>query len=235
MASRSDSLLAATESGSVDGLFAAQTSFTGASSLGGIPATFDLDLSVTNGAEPPLFDADHLAFCGGYFDEQGSDVFYGLNSKSTYLRTRSGDTTADPLAIPLADVGAAPGDVLRLTAVGTYSDETLLRDGTETRSTGLLSASDVLGPAGDRDRVVDAIDAGTNIGTGYYVECFFIFCSLRKTDVAEDFRVDPTVDVVVPAGAQYLFVAPTPWSQEWSDNSGSGSGFGFGVEIEVNP
>jgi hypothetical protein len=39
------------------------------------------------------------------------------------------------------------------------------------------------------------------------------------------------VDVVVPAGANYLIVAPLSPSYEWKDNSG----FGFGVDVTVNP
>jgi hypothetical protein len=226
-----DSLLASTQTGSADGLFAAQTAFSGASSLGGIAATFNLDLSVTNGAEPPSFDADHLGFCQPYFDEQGSDLFFGLNSKSTYLRVDDDDTAAQPLAIDLADVGAAPGDTLRLSVVGTYADKTLLRDGDETRLTAVFSASDILGAPGDRHRVVDAIDAGADIRTSGYVDCFLFFCSFDGTDIREDFRVDPSVDVVVPAGAGYLFVSPTPRSQEWGDNSA----FGLGVTVEVGP
>jgi hypothetical protein len=39
------------------------------------------------------------------------------------------------------------------------------------------------------------------------------------------------VSVVVPAGAQYLFVSPLAPSQKWGDNSG----FGFGVSVLVSP
>ena len=37
--------------------------------------------------------------------------------------------------------------------------------------------------------------------------------------------------VTIPAGAQYLIVAPIPDSLSWADNSG----FGLGVALTVNP
>ena len=226
-----DALLAGAEDGSADGLFSTTASFQGAADVLGIPAQFDLQLAVTNEATPPLFDADLADFCGSYFAQQGSDLYFGLNSKSSYLRADDGDDPAAPLVIALADVGAAPGDVLRLANVGTYSDETILKDGSETRLAGVFSASDVILPRTERYRVADAIDAGSDFTTGSHLRCFLIFCTKLRTDVAEDFRIDPDVDVVVPAGASHLVVAPVARELEWEDNSG----FGFGVSVEVNP
>lgn len=226
-----DTLLAAQNSGVTDGLFASHTTFVGSTKLGTIPATFTLNIQVTNDAEPPMFDPDYVFFCGRSFDQQGGDLYYGLNSKSTYLRVESGDTAAPPLAISLADLYVRPGDTLRLAAVGTYSDVNVLKDGTETRLTGVFSSSNAVGPPGDRHRIPGAIDAGTNITTESYLECFLLFCSLKSSDIAEDFRIDPTVDVVVPENAQYLFVSPTPVGQWWKDDSG----FAFGVSVDVNP
>ena len=82
-----------------------------------------------------------------------------------------------------------------------------------------------------RARIPGALDAGSDVGTKTYLECFLIFCTSKPSDIAQDFRIDPAVNVVVPAGAQYLFVAPLAPSQKWGDNSG----FGFGVNVEVNP
>ncbi|MGH9888824.1 MAG: hypothetical protein ACREBE_25050, partial [bacterium] len=75
----------AAATGSIDGLFATRTAFTGDTALLGIPVTFTLDLSVTNKATPPTFSSDQLAFCGPYFNQQGRDVPYVLNTKSSYL------------------------------------------------------------------------------------------------------------------------------------------------------
>lgn len=226
-----DALLAAAENGSADGLFSATAAFQGSAQVLGTPAEFNLDLAVTNEGTPPLFDADLLSFCGSHFAEQGGDLFYGLNSKSSYLRADDGDEPAEPLVIPLAELGAAPGDVLRLASVGTYSDETILKDGSRTKLGGVFSASDVVRNRTERYRVADAIDAGSDFGTGSHLRCFLFFCAKLRTDVAEDFRIDPGVDVVVPAGASHLVVAPVARELEWEDNSG----FGFGVSVEVNP
>jgi hypothetical protein len=224
-----DTLLAAQQSGVTDGLFASTTTFHGTTKIGNIPAEFNLNIKATNDAEPPLFDADMLSFCGSSFDQQGADLFYGLNSKSTYLRVEQGDTAAAPLAISLAEIGAQAGDTLHLAPAGTYSDLNVLKDGSETRLTGVFSSSNVVGPPSDRYRIPGAIDAGTNVTTESYLECFLLLCALHSSDIPQDFRIDPGVDVVVPAGAQYVFVSPTPNGQWWSDNSG----FGFGVTVEV--
>jgi hypothetical protein len=226
-----DAFTGALNSGSSDGLFASQTSITGNSSIGPIPVTFTLDLSVTNGATPPGFDADMLEFCGPYFAQQGTSPFYGLNSKSSYLRRQPQDDPKAPLVIALADLGAQPGDTLHISAVGTYARKTLAKDGDDTRLGAVFSASDVLRGPDERYRVQDAIDAGPDVQTFAFWDCFLFFCLPQPTDVPQDFRVDPQVDVVVPSGAAYLFVAPLDPEQLWKDNSG----FGFGVEIAVNP
>jgi hypothetical protein len=222
-------LLAAQESGSADGLFTTQAAFQGDMQIGALTATFDLDLALTNGNEPPTFT--DLAFCGPFFDEQGTDLFYGLNSKSTYLRAEASDSPAAPLAISLAEIGAMPGDTLRLSTVGTYNDANELRDGSDRKLSGVFSQSNTVLAASQRARIPGAIDAGADIGTKTYLECFLIFCTQKPSDIAQDFRIDPQVNVVVPAGAQYLFVAPLTPSQKWGDNSG----FGFGVNVLVNP
>ncbi len=222
-------LLQAQESGSADGLFTTDALFQGDMQVGALTATFDLDLALTNGSEPPIFT--DLAFCGPFFDEQGTDLFYGLNSKSTYLRAKGGDNPAAPLAISLAEIGAVPGDTLLLRRVGTYNDANELRDGPDTRLSAVFSSSNVVRAASERHRIPGAINAGSDVVTRTYLECFLLFCTLNPSDITQDFRIDPQVSIVVPPGAQYLFVAPLAPSQEWGNNSG----FGFGVNVEVNP
>jgi hypothetical protein len=225
-----NTLLDAQNSGVTDGLFASTTTFHGTTKIGNIPAEFNLNIKATNDAEPPIFDADMLSFCGSSFAQQGDDLFYGLNSKSTYLRIEQGDDAAAPLAISLAELGAQPGDTLHLAPAGTYSDLSVLKDGSETRLTGVFSSTNEVRPASERNRIPGAIDAGTNVLTESYLDCILLLCVLHSSDIPQDFRIDPHVDVVVPAGAQYLFVAPTPNGQFWKDNSG----FGFGVTVGVN-
>ena len=226
-----DQFLAAALDGSPDGLFATSAAFVGDAEILGFPAQFQLDLEVTNEGTPPLFDADLLAFCGQYFEEQGRDLFWNVNSKGSYLLADQNDDPQAPTVIALADIGAAPGDVLKLGRVGTFSATTELKDGTLTGLTGVFSGSSQLRGDGERNRIVNAIDAGTNVSTGKVLSCFFIFCSLKSTDIPEDFRIDPSVNVTVPPGATHLFVAPLPQKLFYKDNSG----FGFGVSVEVNP
>ncbi len=225
-------LLSAADSGSADGLFATSAAFVGATDIAGIPVEFDLDLQVTNEATPPLFDGDLATFCGPYFAEQGTKLFYGLNPKSSYLLSDRLDDPKPPLVIPLADIGAAPGSTLRLAKVGAYSDSgSLLADGTDTRLSGVFSATNVVRGPNEQKRVTGAIDAGANVVTGSVTRCFLLLCFPQSTDVAEDFRIDPTVDVVVPAGARFLVVAPLSKDLSWGGNSN----FGFGVDVTVDP
>jgi|GEM_PF-2042518 len=226
-----ETLLAALRSGSADGLFATTALFEGASEIAGFPVEFVLDLALTNGARPPVFDADLLEFCGPLFAEQGPQIFYGLNSQGSYLRAKGDDEPKAPLVIPLAELGAAPGDLLRIRTVGTYSDDTVLKDGSDRRTSAVFSSTpDVIG-AGNRLRVPGAIDAGTNVTTATWLDCVLIFCRFVSSDIPHDFRVDPQVDVVVPPNAAYLIVAPLSPEHYWKDDTG----FGFGVDVEVNP
>ena len=226
-------LLAASTSGSADGLFAANAPFVGDTEIIGNPAKFTLNLAVSNESTPPIFDADLNSFCGAkFFAQQGKDVFYGLNSKSSYLLANSGDSPTAPTVIPLADIGAHAGQKLKITRVGTFNDKTELKDGTDTKVTAVFSSSNVILEANKLHRVQGAINAGTDFRTGTYQSCFiWPFCIFNPTDIAEDFLVDPGATVTIPTGAQFLVVAPYPKSLNWGDDSG----FGFGVTLEIVP
>lgn len=229
-----ESLLAAVESGSSAGLFDTTTSISAGVEQQGVEVIFTMDLALSNGPEPPLFDADLLEYCGDRFASQGlgEAVYYGINSKSGYLRGLAKDTIADPLVIPLADLGAVPGDTLRLETVGTYSTLQVLTDGPETRLGGVFSSTDEVRGPSVLDRIPGAIDVAPNIDTWVSIVCIFGRCfDLGGDDIPEDFRIDPTRDIEVPAGAEYLVVAPIDFWRNWKDNSG----FGFGVTVEVNP
>jgi hypothetical protein len=225
-------LLNASSSGSADGLFATSASFEGDTLLFGAPATFALDLDVTNESTPPLFDADVLAGCAAHFDEQGRDLLYAINSKSSYLLASGSDSPAPPLVINLAELGAHPGDTLKLARVGTYDDTLELKDGTLTKVGAVFSSSATVNAANQRNRIPGAIDAGTDVSTGSYLKCIiWPFCSSTPTDITQDFAITSSPTVTIPAGAQYLVVAPIPDSLTWGDNSG----FGLGVSVTVNP
>jgi hypothetical protein len=229
-----DALLAAVESGSSAGLFDTTTSLSSVVEEMGVKVIFTMDLALTNGPEPPLFDADLMEYCGDRFASQGlgKALYYGINSKSGYLRGLVKDTIADPLVIRLADLGAVPGDTLRLSSVGTYSTLELLMDGTDTKLGGVFSSTDEVLDPSVLDRIPGAIDVAPNVYTWVSIVCIFGQCAdLGGDDIPEDFRIDPTIDIAVPGGAEYLVVAPIDFWRNYQDNSG----FGFGVTVEVNP
>jgi hypothetical protein len=227
-----DTLLAAELSGSADGLFSTEASFVGDTAISGIPVQFRLDIHVTNDGTPPSFDTDLLSFCGPRFDQQGRELFWSVNSKSSYLLTANLDQTKPPLVIELADVGAAPGDVLRLTRVGTFARTSTLKDGTLTALAGVFSSNATVLGMNERARVPGAIDAGTDVTTGAVIHCeLIVVCLPTSTNIPQDFLIDPSVDVTVPAGATHLIAAPLSPGLFYSDNSS----FGFGVTVEVLP
>jgi hypothetical protein len=226
--------LEAFNSGSPDGLFETTTELSSAVELMGLQTVFTLETAITNGAEPPLFDADLLEFCGEEFVSQGLGRahYYGINPKSGYLRGLAKDNIRDPLVISLADLGASPGDVLRLEAVGTYSLLQLLMDGPDKRLGGVFSSTDEVLDASVLDRIPGAIDVEPNVYTWVSIVCLFGECTdLGGDDIPEDFLINPMRDIAVPEGAEYLVVAPIDGLRNWQDNTG----FGFGVSVEVNP
>jgi hypothetical protein len=227
-----DRLLAAQLSGSADGLFNTEASFVGDSMVGTIPVQFQLDIQVTNDGTPPAFSPDLLAFCATFFETQGRELFWSVNSKSSYLLTANLDDTKPPLVIELADVGAAPGDVLRLVRVGTFAPTSTLKDGTLTALAGVFSSNATVLGMHERVRVPGAIDAGTDVTTGIVIHCeIIVVCLPTSTNIAQDFLIDPNVTVTVPPGATHLMAAPLSPGLLYRDNSG----FGFGLTVEVLP
>ncbi len=229
-----EGFLGALDSGSLDGLITTTIPLVTSATIGGFPVVVTASLSVTSAAQPPAFDADLAEFCDPYFAQQGPETFVGVNSKSSFLLANQAgdDSPTPPAVIALADFGIAPGDTVSLTRVGTFATDGLLRDGNRTRLVGVFSATDVVLPDTESHRVPGAVDAGTNIFTSGYLQCFLIFCTIAQTDIPEDFEIDPAVEVVVPAGAQYLIVAPYDDADHyWSDNSG----FALGVDVALVP
>jgi hypothetical protein len=228
------SFLAAQASGSADGLFATTTSFSGTSTILGLPVTFALNLAVTNGSTPPLFDADTEGFCGPFFAQQfpptGTEpgLFYGINSKSSYLTAAAGDNPQPPLVIALSDLGAVPGKTLHLTRIGTFADSSQLKNGGQTKVSGVFSSTNVVLGTDVQNRIPGAVaSAAPAFVTPPVFQGFF---RIVPTDIPDDFLIDPGIDVVVPNGAAYLIVAPFAPDLSWGDNSG----FSLGVAIEVN-
>jgi len=220
-------LLNAASTGSSEGLFNTSAHFVGETELFGEPASFNLDMVVTNSGSPPVFDANMMATCAPHFAEQGRALFYSVNSKASYLLASASDEPAPPTIISLADIGAHAGDRLKIARVGTYDDQTELRDGNATKVGAVFSSTSEVKKTSLRNRIPGAIDAGSDVNTPPY----WVLLLPIATDISQDFEATNGPTVTVPAGANYLILGTIPASMKWSDNSG----FGLGVSVTVNP
>jgi hypothetical protein len=127
-----------------------------------------------------------------------------IDPTNTYLRTDDSDDAGDAQAIDLGQLGIPPGDRVGLSRLGDYE-----KQGEGGRGMiGVFSGSDTLAASDQRNRVVDAIDAGSDIRTEE------TFRDGNPTDIPEDFQiaatggVKPWVTIDVPPGATHLFVSP---------------------------
>jgi hypothetical protein len=144
-------------------------------------------------------------------------VTVSVDPKDTYLHIEGGDSAGDAVPIHLPALGIHAGDIVQLRRVGDWSG---VGPDTDTAMVGIFSASDVLLAQNLLDRVQDAIDAGADHVTAP------TYPSSEPTDVPEDFFISD-IGVLVPAGAQYLFVAAR--DNKYSDNSDPDGD--FAVEI----
>ncbi len=194
----------------------------------GLPALISLILTSQNA--PPAISAQGLADCSDLWDPIAPELDWGMNSRGTYLRTENDPKARPPTAIDLAEIGAQPGDTLRLRRKGSFFDVNLDH---QMRVAGVFSETDrvTARPAGwscwwifcsyDPSRVPDAIDAGSNVGTPR------TFWWWGETDIAEDFEVFGVTEIVVPANASHLFLSPI--DRLYGDNTS----FDLRVGIEV--
>lgn len=127
-----------------------------------------------------------------------------IDPTNTYLRTDSSDNAGDAQAIDLQQLGIPQGDTIRIRRLGDFEKQGEGGQG----MIGVFSGSDTLAASDQRNRVVDAIDAGSDIRT---VETYQ---DGNPTDIPEDFQIadrtggNPAVTITVPSGATHLFVSP---------------------------
>ncbi len=139
---------------------------------------------------------------GSSLSLEDNEQDFAVDAKGTYLRT-VWDRPAGPTVIALVDIGAEPGETLRLRRKGSFKrNHKSSGDGLA----GVFSSTDELAknPSlwGSPNRVTHAIEAGEDVVTA---KTFFW---RRTTDIPEDFEITDSVEVVVPTGARYLFVTP---------------------------
>ena len=142
---------------------------------------------------------------------QDSEQDFAVNAKGTYLRT-VWDLPASPTVIALVDIGAEPGETLRLRRKGSFK-RAYRRTGD--RLAAVFSSTEELAKNpkfwNSPERVLGAIDAGQDVSTP---KTFFW---RQPTDIPQDFEITDSVEVLVPAGARFLFV--TPIDDYFGDNS----------------
>lgn len=189
--------------------------------LGGLSSEFVMDLLLRTGDQSPEMDPANVETCQEFWDRQGRQRVFPVNSKGTYLRY-AWDAPQPPTTVELADIGAAPGDVLRIKRRGNYyqwiggppwADVVAL----------FSSSSFVSGDPLAQYRVPGAIEAGDDVWTPSTYN-FGLY-----TDIPQDFSVMNTVEVVVPPGATHLLF--TTLSEFFADNTNNG----LRVELTVNP
>jgi hypothetical protein len=173
-----------------------------------------LDLPARVGKIAPIFEADEFFTVRLYYNPSGAvttgSPYYvsptrrSIDPTNTYLRTDDSDDAGDAQAIDLGQLGIPPEDTVQLTRLGDYE-----KQGEGGRGMiGVFSGSDTLAASDQRNRVVDAIDAGSDIRTGE------TFRDGNPTDISEDFQIadpsgaNPRVTIDVPPGATHLFVSP---------------------------
>jgi hypothetical protein len=170
--------LGALGSGTSEGLFATNAVLTDEIALlpGFPPATFVIDLALTNGPVPPVMSEATLSFCGQYLWRNGKRLFHGINPKSSLLLLQGGDEEAvGPLVIDLWNLPSGggneklrPGDPIGLTATGTWARGFSTVDGDETELIGVFSSSRTVLPGDEAHRIPGAIDAGEDYETPGY-------------------------------------------------------------------
>ena len=193
----------------------------------GLPVKFDLNLTVTNQETLPPLDAS-AASCAAQFAANGlpQGLFYGINSKSSYLIASNGDKPQPPQVIALSDVGAVPGNKLQITRLGTFANSLLLSNGNLTKVSGLFSSSNTVLGTNMQFRVPGAIQSSAPM---LFTPIIFRGFFLQPTDIPQDFLIDPSITVVVPNGAKFLVVAPFSPDLVW----GNDTGFDLGVALQV--
>ncbi len=157
----------------------------------------------------------------------GSDPSFAfrLDPTQTYLRSGPPPSTNTPLQ--LSQIGAQPGQMIRLEAFGTYD-----RDGSGINATdsygdllGLFSKTATLLTHTEHRRVPGAISAGPTHQSKN------VWIGGMPTDIPEDFNIGSGIDVIIPEGAEYLFFSPD--DSQFHDNSDPD--LNYGVKIIVPP
>jgi hypothetical protein len=153
-------------------------------------------------------------------------AFIPVDPRATYLKTNNDSAALDAVAIDLWALSFQPGDTIVLERVGDYSPFPAFGDINKSL-VGVFSSSPSLLPGSNLNRVVGAIDAGTDWVTPP------TNMGLLSTDIAQDFMIATStgsvtsVTIQVPVGARYLFV--TPNDSFFGDNQNPDGDYGVNI------
>lgn len=126
---------------------------------------------------------------------------FALNPQATYLHI-NGDVDLPATAVKLSDFAASSGDFLLLQRLGDFSF-TGVSGEVGMGMTAVFSSSPTLDLASSLNRVLGAIEAGSDVATDP------TFLGSQPTDISQDFAVTGAgVVVQVPIGALYIFFSP---------------------------
>jgi len=128
---------------------------------------------------------------------------FNVDCRSSYILTSPYDAGMPaPTRIKLSDLKVQAGDVITITEQGKFSQSKSWPEDTDVVGAVFSRDDRFIADYTQRHRIPGAIRAGAALITPHEVSKGFF------TDIAEDFAVAPTgTKVVVPSGAQYLFVA----------------------------
>ena len=140
-----------------------------------------------------------------------------IDPTKTYLRVNPIDpAVVDAPAIDLAALGIAPGDLIRLRRLGTFTRGVALDPEGPLDLAGVFASGAVLADRNQLNRVPGAVNGG--VAPPFVTELIPWSPQDLETDIGEDFAIRD-VHVRVPAGAAYLFVAAPDYY--YSDNADS--------------
>jgi hypothetical protein len=118
------------------------------------------------------------------------------------------DGAREAVPLRLSEIGVSPGDRLLIEVSGEYFNGVDDQDGVAA----VFSTSPTLLDPAEIHRVPGAIDAGED-----FVSSETFGCGGEPTDIPEDFYCTPSVSVIVPPGAAYIFIAV--WDSYYEDNT----------------
>jgi len=139
---------------------------------------------------------------------------FDVDCRSSYLLNSEYDAgMPGATRIKLSDLKVVPGDIITITENGKFSQAKSWPEDTDVLGA-VFSRDDRVLDRTNRHRIPGAIRAGSALITANENSKGFL------TDISEDFAINPTgTKVVVPSGAQYLFVAAI--DSYYADNTSS--------------